>query len=351
MTVNKVKGATQALPLERFLRKEYMAKEVEDLINPNLIWDKILPHVAANAKSIAYLQDPYSHMTDPKKRTPPMKASLGEIPKVEISTIERKTDALKGWGMGFKFDEDIVLYEENIDDLVRTRNRVAWWLQEFINNWVINDMTNDWSTTESADTRLTAIYTHQDSTDTPGYESTNGHILIQQDSTYRWDAADADPVFDIIEWRQLFEGQEPAAGQRYGYRLTDVYLDNEDFYNLYKYLVEIDAKWQLDPAGDIKVPNIAGLTLHELQASMYDTDGTAVRGVALLTDRSVPAGTIYEAFDHRYLKSGPFNMHSYTENKDRGLNYDFWANRVTVMKEPKAFGVVYNLNANAAVMT
>lgn len=347
MVNNKYKKAEAAdvtvLPYQDFLRLEYMARDVADLVNPNLVWDAILPHQSVTAKSITYYQDLYSHMTDPLKRTPPLRGTLGEFATMKISSIERKSAALTGWGAQIEFDEDVQVYEDKLDDVVRTKARVAWWLAEFLNNWVISDMTNAWSTTFTSDATITgAIERDTDA----GYEDTLGHIVINHNNTtYGWNDAAADPVLDIIDWKEAFEEQEPSTGQRYGYRLTDVYLDTPEYYDFYKYLITIDADWQKDPTGGagIVVPTIGDVTIHQLRAAMYDTDGTKMTGYGFLFDRGNKPATIYEAFNPQFGRAGHFNVHRYMRDEDHALYFQFWTSRVTVVKEPKAFGMVYNI--------
>lgn len=343
LTAAELQAATTVLPNVDFLRLEYMAKDIADLINPNLIWDAFLPHVTINAKSILYYQDLYSNMTDPLKRIPPIRTSLGEFATVKITSIDKKSAALKGWGMGFNFDEDVVLYEDRIDDVARTRGRVAWWLSEFLNNWTIYDMTNGFSTTITSDSTLTGILTNESAA---GYESTLGHMVLTMDGTnHGWAGTGADPITDIIEWQECFENQEPSVGQRYGYTLTDIYLDVPEYYDLVKYLIMIDAKWQQTPQG-LTVPRIGDCRIHKIKAALYNApDGAKVTAHAFLFDNGTKPATIYEAFDPRYGKAGHFNSHKYTEDRDHSINYQFWTNRVTVVKEPKAFGMVTGLQA------
>lgn len=330
--------AIVTLPNQEFLRKEYIADKVADLINPNLIWEPLFPHVAANAKSVAWVKDNYSDMTDPLKRLPALRTSVSEFAHIGISGVDRYSSALKGVGFELDFDEDVALYETEIDTINRGTTRAAWWLSEYLNNQLMYDLTNNWSTSLTSDTTLASILTHESSV---GYENTNGHIVISQNPTYAWNATAADPIADILEWKTAFSAQEPATGQRYGYKLTNVYVDEIEFGDLIKYLVEVDAEWQVNPVGgEISIPEIAGVTIVPVQAAMYTPTGTKQSNWAILLDKNHPSATIYESYDPRYIKSGYFNYNQYTTDNDHKVHNQWWNNRVAVMREPKAFGYV-----------
>ena len=117
-----------------------------------------------------------------------------------------------------------------------------------------------------------------------------------------------------------------------------------EFGRLLEYLIAVDAVFQLNPlTGDLSVPRVAGVTLHPTRAAFYDPNGVKKTGYAILLDRTVQPATIYEAFDPRFSRIDRFNTNMYDDPKDHARYYQAWTNRVAVLKEPKAFGLVYQL--------
>lgn len=331
------------LPAEQFLRKEYIDRMIAEKVNGELIWDPLFPVVTTDSKSVSWLRDQYSHMSDPKKLRPPLKTQMSEFAQVEITGLDRESTALKGWGAQLIFSPDVLVYKDQVDEVVRARDRFAYWLAEFLNNWVIDELTNDWSTTFTNDTRLQTILTRETNA---GYEDTKKHIVINHNNTtYGWDDASANPIGDIIQWRTAFGAQEPSNQERYGYTLTDVFVDEIEFGRLLEYLVEIDAKFQLDPLGGaLTIAQIAGVTLHETRAAFYDQANSKKSGYAILLDRDARPATIYQTFDPRYdIVGDRWNTYQYDDDKTHARYYQAWTQRVAVLKEPKAFGLVYNL--------
>ncbi len=340
----------QTLAINKYLRKEFIARDVEDLVNPQLIWDPLFPHQTVDAPSIAYFQDQFSHSTDPLRTAPPTRTSISEFAQVSISPLERKTAVLRAWGTELRFDEDVRKYADRVDDMARARRRVAWWLAAFLNNWVISDVTSGFSINFTEDAVLDAIVQSvKASPDGAGYHDVTGIITLEQADANRWGTlpvTDNTPIFDVIDWKEAFESQEPTDGQRYGYELTDVYLDAPEYYDLYRRLINIDRQWTVSPIDkEFRVPGMGDIVLHKVGGTMYKTDGARQKGTGFLVDRNSMAATIYEAFDPVFGRSGPYNFHQYTDDKLHVIGNQWWTSRVTVVKEPKAFGVIYNLNA------
>ncbi len=332
-----------------FLRKEFQDAALEELSLPMLIWEELMPHVPANAPRITYLAERLSHMTDPLKLAPPTRSGRGEFASVRISGLERDTAAIRGWGLQLVFDPEMIMWQDQIDDVQRARQRFAWWLAEWLNNSVASDITNNYSTTiTGTDAYLDSILTRNSDV---GYESTLGHLVITHDSgTDAWDEADRNPVGDIFQWKTAFESQEPAAGELYPYNLTDLFLDTVNYGQLVEYMVDkTSTVWQVDPnGGAVIIPALGGVRLTPQKAAFYDLDGTKQVNTAFLFDRGAMPATIYEGFDARFGRVGPWNTNQYNDPKDHTTIYQAWAYRVTVLKRPKAFGVVNSLSGVVA---
>src|SRR3990172_1348877 len=139
------------LPADQFLRRDYMDRFIAERVNGQLIWNDIFPKTTITAKSVSWLRDPYSSMSDPKKMRPPVHTQMAEFAQMDISSVTRESTALRGWGASLIFSPDVLVYVDQLDEVGRTRTRFADWLAEFLNNWLIDEITNDWSTTFTSD--------------------------------------------------------------------------------------------------------------------------------------------------------------------------------------------------------
>lgn len=331
-----------------FLRKEFTDRMVDDFVLPKLIFDNMGPHVVADAPSIVYLQRQYSAATDPLALAPPVQTQLGEFASLTFSELDWARKALRSWGAKLVWPPNLKTYTNQAalqDEIARTRQDFIDWFSLFINNWVARDITNNWSTTTTSDTTMAGIIDHESDV---GYESTLGHVLVTHDtSNYGWSTGAANPLKDLIQWRTAFNSQEPTAGQRYNYRLTDIFLDEVEFGDLLEYLTFANAaKWQIDPTnGTLSIASVGGVRIHELEAAFYDTNMNKKSGFALLIDRNASPYTIYEAYTAGYPKTAKyFNSHQYDSDDTHETTYQLWCTRVAVLRRPKAFGVVTGLN-------
>ncbi len=340
---------------EDFLRKEFQDAALEELSLPMLVWEDLMPHVPANAPRITYLAERLSHMTDPLKLVPPVRAGRGEFASVRISGLERDTAAIRGWGLQLVFDPEMIMWQDQIDDVQRARQRFSWWLAEWLNNSVASDITNNFSTTFTQDAYLDGIITRNDTSNGVGYEDTLGHLVVDVDATggtgEGWESGNADrnPVGDIFQWKTAFESQEPAAGELYPYNLTDLFLDTVNYGQLVEYMIDkTSTVWQVDPQGGaVIIPSLGGVRLTPNKAAFYDLNGAKKVNTAFLFDRGAMPATIYEGFDARFGRVGPWNTNQYEDPKDHTTIYQAWAYRVTVLKRPKAFGMVFDLSTIA----
>jgi hypothetical protein len=315
---------------EEFLRADFQAKDLDELIAPELIFDNFIPKETVSARAFTYFVESISSTrkhagTDPRKEYVPPRASGAEFAYVTVSPLEQKTGALKSYGVAFKLDEDALTFSEGVDPLSRTRNRVAYWIAEQINTEMVTAMTNTFSVTNTDDTAMEDVIEH--STDF-GVETTIGHLAGVIDDGFHWDQPDGDPVTDMLDLQAVFNDQDG-----YSYRMTDVWLRFRDWNLINKYVMDIDAEWQTSPNGGYETNALHGLTFHPVQntAGFPTTVGD---GYILCLDRSNPAGTTYQTFYPQYPKTDNMNYHSYVNDETHDTHYQFWFTRQTVILEP-----------------
>ena len=329
------------LPKDSFLRPEYQARDLDELLDSLLIFDDILPKQTVDATTFSYQIETTdgtsgtrgSAGTDVKKEYAPLRADGSEFSYVSVSPLEMAVGVLQARGVAFKMTEAARGDHERlkIDPLARTRRRVAYWLAEQINSEMVTTLTNDFSVTNSDDNGMEDIMSH--STDF-GTESTVGHLAGTLSDTYHWDQPDANPIRDILDLQTVFEDQDG-----YNYNMTDVYMRYRDLHLLSTFCTEIGADWVRDPLGGFQASNVAGITFHGLKnVSGFPT--TAGDGYIMALDRNNPAGQTYQSFSKEFPQANNMSFHSYMDDATHDFHYQMFYTRGTVIVEPLALAVL-----------
>ena len=329
------------LPEESFLRPEFQARDLDELMAPLLIWDDLIPKQSVDAMTFNYQIETTgagagtrgSSATDVRKEYAPLRADASEFAYVSVSPLEMAVGVLQARGVAFKLTEAARHDHERlkIDPLARTRRRVAYWLAEQINADMVTALTNDFSVTNTDDSDMEDIMSH--STDF-GVETTVGHLAGKLTDTYYWDEPDANPVRDILDLQTVFEDQDG-----YNYSLTDCYMRYRDLHLLSTFATEVGADWVRDPMGGFVASNIAGITFHGVK----NTAGfvtTAGDGYIMALDRNNPAGQTYQNFSNEFPTSDNMSFHSYLDDATHDFHYQMFYTRGTVVVEPLSMAVL-----------
>ena len=329
------------LPEESFLRPEFQARDLDELMAPLLIWDDFMPKQTVDATTFTYQIETTGAGTgvrgsaadDVRKEYAPLRADASEFAYVSVSPLEMAVGILQARGVAFKLTEAARHDHERlkIDPLARTRRRVAYWLAEQINAEMVTTLTNDFSVTNTDDTGMEDIMSHSSDF---GTETTVGHLAGSLDSTYYWDEADANPVRDILDLQTVFEDQDG-----YNYNLTDCYLRYRDLHLLSTFITEVGADWVRDPTGGFQASNIAGITFHGVKNTAgFPT--TAGDGYLLALDRNNPVGQTYQNFSNEFPTTNNMSFHSYMDDATHDFHYQMFYTRGTVVVEPLSMAVL-----------
>jgi len=330
------------LPEESFLRPEFQARDLDELMAPLLIWDDFIPKQSVDAMTFNYQIETTgagagtrgSSATDVRKEYAPLRADASEFAYVTVSPLEMAVGVLQARGIAFKLTEAARHDHERlkIDPLARTRRRVAYWLAEQINTDMVTALTNNFSVTNTDDTGMADIMSHI--TADFGVENTVGHLNGKLDSTYYWDEPDANPVRDILDLQTVFEDQDG-----YNYSLTDCYMRYRDLHLLSTFITEVGADWVRDPLGGFVASNVAGITFHGVK----NTAGfltTAGDGYLLGLDKNNPAGATYQNFSNEFPTTNNMSFHSYMDDATHDFHYQMFYTRGTVVVEPLSMAVL-----------
>ena len=331
------------LPEDSFLRPEFQARDLDELMAPLLIWDDFIPKQTVDANTFTYQIETTgagdgtrgSAATDVRKEYAPLRADASEFAYVTVSPLEMAVGALQARGVAFKLTEAARHDHERlkIDPLARTRRRVAYWLAEQINADMVTSMTNNFTVSVSTpDTGMADVMSHI--TSSIGLEDTTNSIAGTLDSTYYWDEPDANPIRDILDLQTVFEDQDG-----YNYSLTDCYMRYRDLHLLSTFATEVGADWVRDPMGGFTVSNIAGITFHGVK----NTAGfltTAGDGYIMALDRNNPVGQTYQNFSNEFPTSNNMSFHSYMDDATHDFHYQMFYTRGTVVVEPLSLAVL-----------
>ena len=329
------------LPKDSFLRPEFQARDLDELLDSLLVFDDFIPKQTVDATTFSYQIETdgagtgtrASGGSDVKKEYAPLRADGSEFSYVSVSPLEMAVGVLQARGVAFKLTEAARGDHEKlkIDPLARTRKRVAYWLAEQINAEMVANMTNDFSIVNTDDNGMEDIMSH--STDF-GTETTIGHLAGSLDSTYYWDEADANPIRDILDLQTVFEDQDG-----YNYNMTDVYMRFRDLHLLSTFCTEVGADWVRDPLGGFTASNIAGITFHGLK-NVAGFPTTVGDGYIMAVDKNNPVGQTYQSFSSEFPQANNMSFHSYMDDATHDYHYQMFYTRGTVVVEPKAMAVL-----------
>jgi len=327
------------LPEESFLRPEFQARDLDELMAPLLIFDDMIPKQVVDSQTFSYQVETTgagtgvrgSASTDVRKEYAPLRADGSEFAYLSVSPLEMAVGVLQARGVAFKLTEAGRAPGLGIDPLSRTRRRVAYWLAEQINAEMVTSMTNDFSVVNTDDTDMEDIMSH--STDF-GVETTVGNLSGTIDATYNWDLPDANPVRDILDLQTVFEDQDG-----YNYGLTDIYMRYRDLHLLSTFITETGADWVRDPVGGFQASNVAGINFHGVKnAAGFPT--TTGDGYLLGLDANNPGAQTYQNFSSEFPQAGNMSFHSYLDDATHDFHYQMFYTRGTVVVEPLSIAVL-----------
>jgi hypothetical protein len=332
------------LPKESFLRPEFQARDLDELMDSLLIFDDLIPKQTVDATTFQYQIETTgagtgvrgSAGTDVKKEYAPLRADGSEFSYVSVSPLEMAVGVLQARGVAFKLTEAARHDHERlkIDPLARTRKRVAYWLAEQINAEMVTSLTQDFSTTNVDDTGMSDVMSQITSDIGYGGSSSENHIFGILDPTYDWDQPDANPIRTILDLQTVFEDQDG-----YNYNMTDVYMRYRDLHLLSTFCTEVGADWVRDPLGGFQASNVAGITFHGLK-NVAGFPTTVGDGYIMALDRNNPVGQTYQSFSKEFPTTNNMSFHSYMDDATHDYHYQMFYTRGTVVVEPKAMAIL-----------
>ena len=304
------------LPNSDFLRKEFVEEKIFEIMNPQLYFIDFFPKIRADAKSIAYKYEDTSAATDPKKKKLRNLTPGAKFAKVTVSDLKRGAAVISREGVEIRIDEDAQQYAEGIDEIDRAYRRAAYYLAESVNTKILDAVIAGVTTT-----------------------TTNFNPQVE------WSDPSAKPIEDLISLAQDLKREG------YPYKMTDVYIHSNEYFDLLKFLTNLDISGEKQRTifgvpniqeTVINIPVLGNAAVHMLDSSITTQDIIAF-------DRTYPAGTYYYAVNPKYPQTVEndigFHLNNFDDNETHEAVFQFWIDSTIAIKEP--YAAIYNDGSSA----
>lgn len=302
---------------ERFLAKPVVLSEVLRIMEPDLAFMDKIPNVDSGGEVPIYLSKT-TKAADAKKQKPKLTSPSSRFPEVEITRATKKSALLSEEGLSIRFDKSAIQKKSGVDIIADSLQTVGYWLAEYMNS-------NIYSTLDEG--------------------STDAGASI----TALWSAADATPIDDC---RQI---KNAMRREGYPYRMTDMYVHQNDFNDMEGYLIGHEVPQFREAAlncsqSQITLPLEGKPVLTGLYSGVTEGD-------ILGLDRNKPAAAMYYYNDPQFsqasvsyetivngmptMKTVPnfgLNMHKYFEDDTHDTVIQLWFDTGVVVKDP--YGII-----------
>ena len=250
---------------------------VNKKLEQNLDFKDMFPVVRTDALSFAYFTDLTTAGADIAAGTqalPSELMELGQLDEIETSSIAVSYGGMERFGYQMRFSKRQLREAAIIDEISRAVDRAAFGIAKKMNDDIISAI------------------------------AANGQSL--GNGAADWAAAGATPVEDLLTFKNasMVEG--------YPYELTDMFLHQNNYFELMKYIQGIDINWVQSPFGGMAdLPVINGVKLHNVRSTQVTED--AYYGM----DARFPGITIYEFVDSdkSVIENGHVNMNVFEEER------------------------------------
>ncbi len=312
--------------VDEFLQPSYALPLIYEIMEPNLIWPDLLKAVPESSNAFMYQYDSDGMSGDTKKQTPPARTGGAKFPRLDRSRRTVASGLLQQNGFEVAIPRAVIRNEQQgVSEIAEAYKTAAFWMAEWQN-------TNALASITSGGTDLSGDFT----------------------PTAVWSAAGATPVDDLIRFASNMDREG------YPFRLTDVFVNKAEWYELKGYLTSIDV--------DImKLRSVYGIpeitkdrifipvvdsNIHKVMSGMTDS---RIIGI----DRNNPAAEIHYYNDTQYASADVsyetvidgqsttvnvpnlgIHTYSYEEDDSHDTILQFWIEHKVVVTKP--YGIIYD---------
>lgn len=304
---------------ERFLNAPVVLSEIMRVMDPDLVFDGIIPYVDSGGEPVTYLLK-NSKSSDAKKQTPRLMTPSSKFPEVEITRMTKKSAILSEEGLAIRLDKDAIQKKAGIDMIMDSFQTVGYWLAEYMNSKIY--------------TALRA-------------GGTDAGVTFSTWST----EATATPIKDC----RLFKNKMKREG--YPYRCTDMYVESDNFNEMEGFLHSSDipafreAAMAVGDGNSIVLPMAGKPTLTGMFSGI-------THGDILGLDRNHPGSSLYYNNDPQFsmpsisyetagfdgvvkqktVKNFGLSTHRYFEDDTHDTVIQIWMDYVVVTRD--AYSVI-----------
>lgn len=304
-----------ALANERFLNKIFVDKNIKQLVEAELLWEKYLPKQAVDAISVLYYKETYfdivgpndsalSKTMDPKGRMAFYRAEGSGFAHTDYSPPTEYNLRLYRLGLEVDFTDDEKKFATLENRILKKQEKLANYFSGQINEILGNTLTETWSATPS------------------------GIQYVAVGSGDEWSIGPGDatvlPVNDVLG---AMEKIEDVAG--YMYKANILMLSVQSYYDLLNWLTQKNYSYTYEKLDDSKdVMKFLGLNI--VKTNMVKRDFGIVADLGA-------CGTLFE--------TEPMNTHVYYTDKNRVTHVQAERFFNFALTDPKAVCTLVNLVA------
>lgn len=269
----------KTLDPRQILQPTLLEGVVNKKLEAQLDFHNMFPTVPTDALGFTYFQDTTSagdDISNGVQAKPSPLLEVGELDEIEMSPIQTKSGIMERYGYELKFSKRQLRQKEVVDEISRGVDRAVFGISRKRNDDIANVIKN----------------INNDVTEAGGYKV--------------WSDPEATPNSDILSFVKAskIEG--------YPYQLNNLYLHNDNYFELLDYVQNVDINWVQSPfQSDIKIPNINGVMIHNAMTSQIN------EGSYIGTDSRYPGISIYEYLDpdHSKIEGSHVNVNVIEEEK------------------------------------
>lgn len=309
---------------EKYLLPSAALETMYKAAEPHLSWIDYVNTVREEKSVFQYAYNDTNKSGDGKKKKPALMQIGGLFPEIDMSRGSVTSKAIDSHGFSIRLPRTLMRGPTGANEIKRVYDTAGFWMAEVVNTNII--------------TALKAGATTS---------------FTKYSPAALWSAAGAAPISDLRDFARDMKVE------KYPYRMTDIFMYENNWYEMVDYLAEIDINEYKQksifgtPTVDsdtITVP-MAGL-VHSLMSGMSE-------GQVLGLDGKNPVGDLHYYNDPKFsvptfnyetivdgkatVKNVPnmgFNYFQYEEDDTHDIVFQFWNEQATVVTNAK--GILYS---------
>jgi hypothetical protein len=150
-----------ALPNEAFLQKEFVDRNIKQLLEEDMIWEPYLSKQGTDSLVVLYYKEQYydietpndaalGRTIDPEARTPQYRAEHSRFPHASAGIPKEYNLRLYQIALEMDYSEEEMKYADLENRVLKKQEKLANYFASYTNNLLGNTLTETWSTSPSA---------------------------------------------------------------------------------------------------------------------------------------------------------------------------------------------------------